>query len=72
MKNPKFVLKKTDDGQFHFTLQAENGQTICQSETYTEKHNAINGIKSIASNIFAMLDLEHIFDEEDLKIEDLT
>ena len=51
MTNPKFVLKKTDDDQFHFTLQAKNGETIMQSETYTEKHSAIDGIESVIENV---------------------
>lgn len=72
MENPKFVLKKTKDKQFHFTLQAENGETILQSETYTEKHNAKAGIKSVVYSILNMLGYKFTADEEMIKIEDLT
>jgi len=58
MRNPKFVLKKTSDNQFHFTLQAKNGETVAQSETYTSKQNAIKGIHSVVETcvFFKLID----------------
>ena len=72
MENPKFVLKKTEDNQFHFTLQAKNGETIMQSETYTEKHNALNGIESVISSVLLMRNIGGILINVDANIEDLT
>jgi uncharacterized protein YegP (UPF0339 family) len=47
MDNPKFVLFKGEDGQFYFHLQAVNGEIVSQSEGYTEKASAKNGIEAI-------------------------
>lgn len=46
----KFVLKRASNQQFHWTLVANNGETIGQSETYTTKQGALNGIASCRSN----------------------
>lgn len=46
----QFVLRKTANGQYHFVLKAANGQTIAQSETYTTKAAALNGIESVKQN----------------------
>lgn len=70
MENPKFVLKKTSNHEFHWTLQASNGETIAQSETYTSKQNAINGIRAVFD---AIAEIER--EERGLvkmRIEDLT
>ena len=45
-----FVLDKQTDGQFYWKLNAANGQTLCMSEGYTTKQNAINGIESCRRN----------------------
>ena len=45
-----FVLGKQTDGQFYWKLNAENGETLCLSEGYTTKQNAINGIESCRRN----------------------
>lgn len=45
-----FELKKAKDGQFHFVLKASNGEIIAQSETYTTKQSALNGIDSVRKN----------------------
>ena len=37
----KFVLKKTDSGQFHFNLLATNGRVIATSEFYKTKAAAL-------------------------------
>lgn len=42
----QYVLKDTKNGQFHFTLHAENGEVILSSETYTTKGAAFGGIAS--------------------------
>lgn len=46
----KFVLSKTKSGQYHFVLKAANGETIAQSETYSSKAAAKNGIASVKRN----------------------
>lgn len=43
----KFVLTKTDSGEFRFTLVASNGEVIATSEGYTTKGAAQNGIDSV-------------------------
>ena len=46
----KFKLFKGRDEQFYFHLTAANGQIICQSEGYTSKEGARNGIESVRTN----------------------
>ncbi|AOE82831.1 YegP family protein [Pseudomonas sp. TCU-HL1] len=46
----KFHLKKANDGQFHFNLNAGNGETILTSELYKAKDSALNGIDSVRKN----------------------
>ncbi|WP_044871311.1 YegP family protein [Pseudomonas sp. LFM046] len=46
----KFHLKKASDGQFHFNLNAGNGETILTSELYKAKDSALNGIDSVRKN----------------------
>ncbi len=46
----KFEIKKAADGQYHFVLKAPNGEIICQSERYTTKQSAQNGVESIRTN----------------------
>ena len=48
--HPKFELKEAKNGQFYFTLTAKNGQVIAQSEMYTTKNAAENGIRSVKDN----------------------
>jgi uncharacterized protein len=46
----KFLLKKTEKGQFMFNLKASNGQTILTSELYQAKAGALAGIESVKKN----------------------
>jgi uncharacterized protein YegP (UPF0339 family) len=46
----RFVLKTSKDGQTYFVLQAGNGQTILQSETYASKSSAGAGVESVRQN----------------------
>ena len=46
----KFQLKKASNGQFFFTLHADNGEKILTSETYKAKPGALNGIESVKKN----------------------
>lgn len=46
----KFHLKKAANGQFHFNLEAGNGQPILTSELYKSKDSALNGIDSVRRN----------------------
>lgn len=45
-----FTLFKGTDGQFYFNLDAENEEVILQSEAYTTKRSAENGIESTRTN----------------------
>lgn len=45
-----FELKKSSNGQFHWSLHAENNQKILSSEMYTTKQAALNGINSVKTN----------------------
>ena len=46
----KFVLKKARNEEFHFNLQAANGEVILSSETYKGRSGAANGIESVRTN----------------------
>lgn len=48
MPKPKFeIFKSSDNNQYYFRLLASNGRIICQSEGYTRKASALNGIKAV-------------------------
>lgn len=42
--HPKFQLFKGSDALYYFHLRAQNGEILLQSEGYTARYNAINGI----------------------------
>ena len=46
----KFVMTKSSDGKFYFSLKAENGETILTSEGYESKQSAVVGTESVKSN----------------------
>ena len=46
----KFELRKRKVGQYTFDLKAPNGQVILNSEIYTTKTSAENGIESVRKN----------------------
>lgn len=46
----KFVLKKGENGGFHFNLLAANGQVIATSQHYESKESALHGITSVQTN----------------------
>lgn len=46
----KFVIKKASNGEYYFRLQAGNGETILNSERYSTKASAENGIASVKEN----------------------
>ena len=45
-----FELKTSKDGQTYFVLKAGNHQVILQSELYTTRAAAENGIRSVQTN----------------------
>lgn len=45
-----FELSKSSDGQYRFTLKAGNAETILNSELYTTRASAENGISSVQTN----------------------
>ena len=46
----KFVIKKGANGQYYFSLKADNGQKILASEGYTTKPACNNGVDSVKAN----------------------
>jgi len=42
----KYTLFKGRDNQFYWNLKASNGEIIAQSEGYTVKQSALNGIQA--------------------------
>jgi uncharacterized protein YegP (UPF0339 family) len=49
-KKAKFVVFKSEENDlWYFHLRSGNGKIIAQSEGYTRKRNALNGIKAIKS-----------------------
>ena len=53
----RFVLSRSDD-QFRFVLKAGNGETVLNSERYSTKSGALNGIESVRTN--APIDSRHV------------
>jgi len=45
-----YELKRAKSGEFYFNLLAANGQNILQSEMYSSKSAAMNGIASVQTN----------------------
>ena len=50
MAHPCFELKKSQNDKYYFTLTAKNGQVIAQSQMYSSKDAAENGIASVKAN----------------------
>jgi uncharacterized protein YegP (UPF0339 family) len=46
----KFTVKTGKDGQYYFSMQADNGETVLKSEGYTTKAACMNGIESVKKN----------------------
>jgi uncharacterized protein YegP (UPF0339 family) len=46
----KFIVKKASNGEFYFSLQAGNGESILRSERYASKASAEGGIASVKTN----------------------
>jgi uncharacterized protein len=46
----KFELRKSPNGQYHFSLKCGNGERILSSEMYSSKSGAENGIESVKKN----------------------
>jgi len=46
----KFVIKTGTNGQYYFSLKADNGQKILASEGYVSKNGCLNGIDSVKAN----------------------
>lgn len=41
-----FEIFQGRDNQYYWRLKAPNGQTLCVSEGYTQKHNAQAGVEA--------------------------
>ena len=46
----KYVIEKSSDGKFYFTLRADNGEKILMSEMYEAKAGAETGIAAVKIN----------------------
>jgi len=46
----KFVIKTGSNGQYYFSLKADNGEKILASEGYTTKASCQNGIDAVKAN----------------------
>ena len=49
----KYIIEKSVDGQFFFTLRSKNGQKIVTSETYHTKQGCRKGINAVRKAILA-------------------
>lgn len=47
---PKFEIFKSTNGKYYFRLKASNGEIIAQSEGYSSKQGAQDGIASVKKN----------------------
>lgn len=56
-----FELKKSVDGQFHFSLHSADGASLLRSETYTTLASAKNGVESVRKN--AGTDSRYVFEK---------
>lgn len=64
----KFVISKTKNGEFTFSLKAGNGEVILTaSESYTSLSGCKGGIESVRKNA-----LSHIEDQTEEGFEELT
>jgi uncharacterized protein YegP (UPF0339 family) len=43
----KFLIRKNAAGQYWFVLKTDNNKTVLQSQMYTTKQHAENGIRAI-------------------------
>lgn len=46
----KFSISQRSNGQYYFSLKAENGEIILTSEGYTSKMGCMNGVDSVKKN----------------------
>lgn len=46
----KFVISARKNGEYQFSLKADNGQAILASEGYSAKSGCENGIESVRNN----------------------
>ncbi len=46
----QYILRKSSNDQYYFSLTAANNEKILASEQYTSKSGALNGIQSVKEN----------------------
>lgn len=46
----KFIISQRANGQYYFSLKADNGETILASEGYTSKPGCLKGIDAVKVN----------------------
>lgn len=50
MAHPRFIIQRSTDGQYYFTLTSANAEVILTSELYRMRTSAQNGIASVRDN----------------------
>lgn len=55
----KFIIEKSKNKQFYFTINARNGQVLATSETYTRKANAKGAIKRIMNTCLSAITIDN-------------
>ena len=48
--HPKFIIEKSKNGKFKWTLTAKNGEVVLSSQMYQSKASCKNGIDSVKKN----------------------
>jgi len=51
MNRGTWIIEKAKNGEYYFNYLASNGQILCTSETYTQKHNVVSAISTICKDI---------------------
>jgi uncharacterized protein YegP (UPF0339 family) len=46
----KFIIYKSDDGGYYYTIVSRNGQCMLVSETMVKKQSVTNAVKKIMSS----------------------
>lgn len=46
-RDMKYVIKKSADGQYYYTVTGANGEVMLTSETMTAKHNCLKAIERL-------------------------
>lgn len=53
----KFDVLKDRKGNYYFVIKAENGRTLCHSESYASLQACMKGVKSVVRQFFQSIDV---------------